>query len=125
MNDQQIARLHDQLLDAVRPVLAQYSLELLPSTLRYDADTINLPIKAMRKATPTLTALKSIISEDTLKAGYATTGTPAFVYDRQNHKRPVIITESKVKKYGFYFSDVPESSRQHMVGPFRLFTTIP
>ena len=117
MNRAQVNLFHDEISNAVRPILAKYGMDLLPSTLHYTPDTISLPIKGVKR----VTISEAVFVDDTsLKFGFAGPGAKAWVTDRDGSRREVIITERKQKKYSFYFAG--DAARRPMLGHFSLFS---
>lgn len=121
MNKLVVERMHNELSAAIKPILEKYGLNLQPSTLTHNIDSISLPIKGTRAVTIT-TALTA--TTETLRNGFARIGTKAVVFDSRNMRsyRNVIITEVKRKKYGFYYLDDPQ--KRPMIGHFELFSSV-
>lgn len=116
MNREQALAMQQEIQEIIRPILAKYNMTQLPSFITWESDQFKMSINGSRTVTLE-TAL--FATDSTLKCGLARPGSKAWITDNRRRRR-VIITDTKAKKYGFYFADDP--AKTSMVGHFGLFS---
>jgi len=116
MNREQALAMQQEIQDIIRPILVKYRMTQLPSFITWSNDEFKLSIHGSKM----VTLDTALFADDvTLKHGFARPGSKAWITDRGRRRR-VIITDAKVKKYGFYFAD--DLAKQSMIGHFNLFS---
>lgn len=123
MNKNRVDAFHRELMAAVKKVCDNYDMVLMPSQLKYglgrDNDVSNMH-KMIKVVANVPVEEARTADEFAIKHGMATANTRAWVTDRQGNRRQVMITERKLKKYGFYFAD--DRYKSPMLGHFHLFS---